>query len=204
MTRDMTRETYHHGDLKGALLRDGLAMVAAGRLEAVSLRELARGLGVSASAVYRHYPDKQALVAAIAAEGFRQFAATLTGAVGTATVGAADPAGPQRLAAAGRAYLAFAGANTGLFRLMFGSGGPGRAAVEAADASNPAGQAFGLLMQCLETAPLAPEETLRQAAAEAWALVHGLACLHLDGLLRPEAGAAALTAYSRRRFSAGA
>ena len=194
----MTRETYHHGDLKGALLRDGLAMVAAGRLEAVSLRELARGLGVSASAVYRHYPDKQALVAAIAAEGFRQFAAALTVAVG------ADQAGPQRLAAAGRAYLVFAGANTGLFRLMFGSGGPGRAAVEAADTSNPAGQAFGLLMQCLEAAPLAPEETLRQAAAEAWALVHGLACLHLDGLLPPEAGAAALTAYSRRRFSAGA
>lgn len=198
----MMRQTYHHGDLKQALVRDGLAMVAAGRLEAISLRELARGLGVSASAVYRHYPDKQALVAAMAAEGFRQFAEALE-------VAGAGPAGPGRLAAAGRAYLAFAGAKTGLFRLMFGGGcdggggGLGRAAVEAADASDPAGRAFGLLMHCLEAAPLAPGETLDQAAGEAWALVHGLACLQLAGHLPDQAALAAVTSYSHRRFRSG-
>lgn len=192
----MMRQTYHHGDLKQALLRDGLAMVAAGRLEAISLRELARGLGVSASAVYRHYPDKQALVAALAAEGFRQFAESLERA-------GAGPAGPDRLAAAGRAYLAFAGAKTGLFRLMFGGGSPGRAAVEAADASDPAGRAFGLLKHGLQAAPLAPGETLHQAAGEAWALVHGLACLQLAGHLPDQAAVAAVTSYSHRRFRSG-
>ncbi len=60
---------YHHGDLRPALIEEGLRLIAEGPADVLSLRELARRVGVSATAVYRHFPDKGALMAALAAQG---------------------------------------------------------------------------------------------------------------------------------------
>ena len=63
---------YHHGDLRAALISEGLRLLAIGDVEQLSLRQIARNVGVSPTAVYRHFPDKQALLTALAMEGGAQ------------------------------------------------------------------------------------------------------------------------------------
>src|SRR5919199_1636107 len=104
---------YHHGALKTALLDAADALLDEGGAGAVSLREAARRAGVSATAPYRHFADKEALLAALATRGFEQFGAALDEAARDAS----DP-----LAAMGLAYVRFALARPGRFRLMFGPG----------------------------------------------------------------------------------
>src|SRR5678815_5433850 len=67
-----TKKAYHHGDLRTALVDAGLTLLADRNADDLSLRELAREVGVSATAVYRHFPDKHALMSALAADGLRQ------------------------------------------------------------------------------------------------------------------------------------
>src|SRR5665647_3402764 len=69
--------TYHHGDLRDALIQAALREVELGGPEAVSIKALAKRLGVSQPAPYRHFADREALLAAVTAEAFRQFSATL-------------------------------------------------------------------------------------------------------------------------------
>src|SRR6266436_1404259 len=113
--RVSTRPSYHHGDLKAALL------AAAGRLleeegaEAVSFRAIARDVGVSQTAPYNHFDSKEHLLATVAEEGFRAFTALQRGAARTRSP-------KRRLYALGRAYVAFASAHPQLYRLMFGVG----------------------------------------------------------------------------------
>lgn len=164
-------EPYHHGDLRAALLRAAEAMLAAQGPQDLSLRAVARAAGVSHNAPYRHFASREALLAELAAEGFRRLAAVLEGA------GAG-------MAALGRAYLGFAGANPALYRLMFGQG-PSRAAHPALAAAADA--AF---------APLAARRPNHAAALRAWALVHGIAQLRADGHW-PEPGAALAEAVLR-------
>ena len=103
---------YHHGDLRSALIETGLVWLATRQGDDISLRELARLVGVSATAVYRHFPDKQALIAALCERGEAKLA--------TAQRAAADAAGGggSGFGASGEAYVRFALANPGLFRLM--------------------------------------------------------------------------------------
>lgn len=96
--------TYHHGDLRPALLRAAAKILEKEGSDAVSLRDLARRAGVSHTAPYRHFPDRRALLAALAEEGFAQLAAELEGR-------------PWREQAV--AYVRFAIANPERFRLMF-------------------------------------------------------------------------------------
>jgi AcrR family transcriptional regulator len=106
---------YHHGDLRAALL--GAAAVEIERIgyENLSLRELAASLGVSRAAPYRHFADRRALLGALAAEGFDKLATIYRKSIG------AGKTPRTRLAASGRAYLAFAAERPQLFRLMFAS-----------------------------------------------------------------------------------
>jgi AcrR family transcriptional regulator len=104
---------YHHGDLRAALMRAAAEEIERGGYENLSLRELAASLGVSRGAPYRHFVDRRALLAALAAEGFDALSAIYRKAAGKT---------PQaRLAASGRAYFAFAAEQPQLFRLMFAS-----------------------------------------------------------------------------------
>src|SRR5277367_5179643 len=94
--------TYHHGDLRAALLTAAAVEIERIGYEPLSLRELAASLAVSRAAPYRHFADRRALLAALAAEGFDQLTLIYREVTGTGN-------GPQtRLADAGRAYLAFA------------------------------------------------------------------------------------------------
>lgn len=106
---------HHHGDLRRALLTQTLALVENKGLHAVTLRALARRLGVSEAAPYHHFKNKQELLACLAAEGYARLYDAVRAAVDAA---GADPF--AQLAGIGRAYVEVALAHPGMFRLMFG------------------------------------------------------------------------------------
>jgi AcrR family transcriptional regulator len=162
---------YHHGDLRAALIAEGLRLLAERDADALSLREIARGVGVSATSVYRHFPDKEALLTALALEGLAQ--------LGVAQRAAGDAAGGGEagFAATGRAYVRFALANPALFRLIFTT--PALASSKAAGALE---SEAGALLQANAAAAAAKDGGEASIhAVQAWALVHGLAMLMLDG-----------------------
>lgn len=166
---------YHHGDLRGALLRAAQDMLDEGGPAAVGLREAARRAGVSPTAPYRHFADKDALLAAVATEGFA--------ALGAALREAAQPEA-GRINRMGHAYVRFALANPGLFRLMFGQSatqlGRDPALTAAAKATFAA---LGGVVGSEATSPIRDAMAARAPAIRAWAFVHGLAYLLLDGML---------------------
>lgn len=162
MSTSSKLRAYHHGDLRRAILEAALEMLEQEGSEGLGLRELARRLGVSPAAPYRHFDSRLALLEALAVTGYQRFAKAVKAAA------EASPADPLR--AMGRAYVRFALDNGNLFRLMFSpelerSGRPSlRMAADAAFASLAEVTAAGG----------------RLAALKAWAEVHGLAVLLLD------------------------
>ena len=163
-TSSRRRQRYHHGDLQAALLRAAGNLLEKEGIGALRLREIARRAGVSHNAPYRHFPERQALLAALAAEGFKRFRQQL------------DDAETQGgLHARGEAYVRFALEHPERFRLMFGSGLPFS---QHPDLLEQATQAFGGLANAI-AAHAGREAPL--AAIAAWALVHGLSQLLLDG-----------------------
>lgn len=160
---------YHHGELRAALVEAGLAALQSNAHEDISLRALAREVGVSPTAVYRHYPDKAALFRDLADEGLDRL-----GRYQKDAAGAALP--DQAFSATGRAYVRWALSNPALFRLIF-------VCIE------PVGETvFGQslpaqLLQANAAASTNDPVEARRRTVQAWALVHGLATLILDGLL---------------------
>lgn len=173
MTRTK-KQNYHHGDLRAALVQAGLKLLEERHGDDVGLREVARAVGVSATAVYRHFPDKAALLRALSAEGLARLA--------EAQHAAFDKAGRGKAGffATGGAYVHFALDNPALFRLIF-SNPPEQDLLKAAPDHVP--EAFRLLRE--NAASLVPAgasaETVNLAALDAWSRVHGLAVLMLDG-----------------------
>ena len=159
--KSRARRPYHHADLRPALLAAARRLLERSGPEALSLREAARRAGVSHNAPYRHFRDRDALLAALAAEGFDELAARMKVA--------GEAAGPRRLGAIGAAYVRFALESPGLFRLMFGGAVRGRDHPELAASAD---RAFALLQGEAGGAPARP--------IAAWATVHGLAHLLLD------------------------
>ncbi len=168
-----------------------MALVEESGVGAVSLRETARRVGVSAPATYRHFADKESLLAAVAAEGFRELGAELA---------AASRRERDSLSAMGMAYVRFALSRRGVFRLMFGPELAKRAGYP--ELQSAADQAFQWLKggvqdrgraapDAAQDSDLAAQES-DLAAIAAWALVHGLAHLFIDGVL-PETDAEAIT-----------
>ncbi len=193
-TVNIKKRPYHHGDLRDALIEAGMALLEQRHAEPLGLREVARAVGVSATAIYRHFPDKDALLRAIAERGFAR--------MGEMQLAAAQGlSGDDAFAATGVAYVRFALRNPAVFRLMFSR--PSRRdlfGLGEDEASTP----LRLLRE--NAAAVMPEdlpdEARRVVALQAWALVHGLAVLLLDHLVevddatiervingwRPEAG----------------
>ena len=171
-TSILPERNYHHGDLRKALVEAGLAALNVADSEALSLRALARDVGVSATAVYRHFPDKQALLAALAAEGIIL--------LGNAQRIAADAVGGGNagFAATGRAYVRFAIANPALFRLMFTH-------AETLASTVPGDHEAGRMLHANAIAKAGSAHEARRVEVQSWAIAHGLAMLILDGRLPP-------------------
>lgn len=164
-----TSKTYHHGDLRAALLEAGLRALESDKFGDISLRQLARDTGVSPTAVYRHFSDKAALLQALASEGIDQMARWQRDAAQ-----AADP--DEAFAATGRAYVRWALANPALFRLVFGkSDQVARSVFGDNDAAR--------MLRDYVAKFTGSEAGTQRFMLQAWAVVHGLAMLMLDGQL---------------------
>lgn len=173
----VSREQYHHGDLRRALLAATRTLLEQGETGALTLRAAALAAGVSAAAPYRHFADREALIAAVMTEGFNE----LADAIEQARRGGQDPV--SAYLAVGHAYLAFAVANPQLYRLMFGieCNKPGHP--DLLDAEQ---RAFGVVLQAARdcsSAGLIGARTPEHVALAGWAVVHGLSTLHVDGAL---------------------
>lgn len=174
--RPPVRATYHHGDLAHALVDVATTLVRRGGADGFSLRAAAKELGVDPAAAYRHFEDKEALLRAVAVNGFVALAETMEAGVARAD----DAAG--RLAAVGGAYVDFAVGEPALFRLMFAG-----AVVAPAEVSGVARSPSRILSDSIEALHAEGLCTidLPGAALLAWSAVHGLAFLIIDGRLGP-------------------
>ena len=166
---DTPRRPYRHGNLANAMRAAALAILDEAGPDVIGLRETARRVGVSATAAYRYFRNKEDLLASVAAQGFRELAAAMeTGAIES------DP-----LHGVGLAYVDFALQKRRLFRLMFGTILVQRAKYPELDEA--ARTVFGLLQRVSVSADgQLPEDN--SAGMAAWGLVHGLSSLFIDGL----------------------
>lgn len=170
------KSSYHHGDLRRALMDAALAMVKEGGVASLSLREAARRAGVSSAAPYHHFESVDALVTALCTEGFEGLAAAMR--EGAAKAGSDARA---RMAAMGRAYVHYAVTHPAHFRLMFSVPAPGLDAPSADEVP-----AFGQMLagiRALQAEGLAPKGAVAPLALMAWSTVHGLASLLIEGPL---------------------
>ncbi|MGH6819124.1 MAG: TetR/AcrR family transcriptional regulator [Methylovirgula sp.] len=163
---------YHHGDLRIALVKAARDILEKEGLEALSLRAVARNAGVSQAAPYHHFADKQALLDAVAAEGFQSLRSAMEVRIAKET----EPL--ARLYASGLGYIAFATENPALFRLMF-SELSGDAQLRTARDS-----AYQVFQDAV--AAVAPAGApLAIICLGLWARVHGLAKLILEAGVDP-------------------
>lgn len=178
-------DAYQHGDLRAALIQAGLKLLSEGGVAALSLRAAAKLAGVSNAAPYRHFRDKDALIAAIAEEGFRMLAAQMRREM--------DAAGSDyfaRLRASAWGYVSFARAHPGYFRTMFG-GVVGEDCGPLSPSLRAAGEeAYGVLRD--HVAVGIRRGRLRkgdpdEVSLAAWSVVHGLGQLFIDGQLTDRA-----------------
>ena len=182
MTGPKPPDRHHHGALRDAVLAAALRAAEEGVLDGLSLREVARDLGVSPAAVYRHFPDREAVLRAVAVAGFGRLAQAFDRAA-PMDEAVTDPARAiARFEALGAAYAGFARDHYGLWRLMFGPLGQG--------VSPPGGRsAFDWLVRVLDD--LAALGVIARADAPArmlaWAAIHGLSDLRARADLPPEA-----------------
>jgi AcrR family transcriptional regulator len=179
--QEKSTRPYHHGDLRRVVIETAQDMLQEEKGWQFTLREVARRAGVSHAAPYKHYPDKSALLAELAALGFDQ----LRGRIAGARQGKTRSARAELIAAA-EAYVAFGTDNPSLYRLMFSGDIDKKASAKLDEAS--AG-AFAELLAILERGQAGgafKKAPVRGQAAAVWALVHGLTTLTIDGQLLAE------------------
>jgi AcrR family transcriptional regulator len=169
------RTTYHHGDLRRTLVSATRRILKEEGADGLTLRAAARCAGVTHAATYRHFPSKDALLAAVAEEGFR----SLGRAMRRGSPSSDRPV--ERLVALAVAYVGFARRETASFRLMLGPGAPNKAdypSLEAA-ARETFATLVGAISQLQAGGLIRPGEPTRLAMT-AWATMHGLASLVVD------------------------
>lgn len=185
-------DAYQHGDLRAALIQAGLKLLSDGGTRGLSLRAAAQLAGVSHAAPYRHFRDKDALVAAIAEEGF----ALLTRRMRQEIEASASTEVLPRLRAAGQGYVAFAVENAAYFRTIFGGATCEEGAAPPASLQAAGAEAYNVLRDIV--AEGVRRGKLRHADPDqlslaAWSMVHGLGMLLLDnhvaGVRASDAGA---------------
>ena len=189
---------YHHGDLRRALIDQALRTIDAHGVDGLTLREAGRALGVSRTALYRHFADKQALVAAVAREGFRTFRLALVDAWQRHGRGRAG------FEAMGAAYLRFAVSHPSHYRVMFGRFD--ESCARDAELIDEAKGAFQALVDALvdgQREGWVRKDDPEMLARFVWSITHGIAMLVIDGQLRDgDASGAALNRYASGRIQA--
>jgi AcrR family transcriptional regulator len=167
---------YHHGDLRDALVQAALAEAERGGPEAINISALAKKLGVSQPAPYKHFADRETLMAAVTVEAFRQFTASLRESI-------ARPSKRAKLSRLAHATLDFGLRRNGLYRLMFAS----RVVASAPKDSEihvAAAETFRLLVDALEAPAVG---FLRERSGlKIWAALHGVVTLAEQGLMTGE------------------
>ena len=169
----MSRPTYHHGDLRRALVEAGIELARSGGADAVVLREVARRLQVSPAAMYRHFPDREALLGEVAREARRGLAQRMLDEL--ERVQHRDPRARAglRFRATGRAYLDFAADEPMLLGVAFLPIAPSGDQAEEPSAWH----LLGAALDDLVAAGIMPRERRAGAEAVAWSAVHGFAAL---------------------------
>jgi len=175
-TMGRAKKSYHHGGLDEALLEAAEVQLENEGPTGLSLRKLGRQLGVTPGAPYRHFEDKDALLAALATRGFQRLRQTMLDAQEGAS------GGEQRLRRGGVGYLEFASAHPELFRLMFGWM-PARDVPELCEAGDAAFAAYEQVLEACEREGLL-SRSVRDAGLLAWSAVHGAAFLLIDDRLK--------------------
>lgn len=175
--------SYHHGDLRSALLREAAALIAEAGVEGVTMRSLSQRVGVSRTAPYRHFADKEALLVAVAADGFQALRERLQ----AAQTGGRSEALVQ-FEEMGAAYVAFATSHPAHYRLMYGKEALQRDRhPELHEAANAIYDELGALIQRYQEEGVIRSGPAGELAYVAWSTVHGLASLLVDGQMeRPD------------------
>ncbi|MGE0592287.1 MAG: TetR/AcrR family transcriptional regulator [Vicinamibacterales bacterium] len=191
-----TRLSYHHGDLPRAMVREAVRIIQKQGVGALTLRTVGEHLGVSRTALYRHFANKDALLGAVADEGFRTLRQELLAAWETGGGGRAGFNGM------GLAYVRFAVTHTSHYRVMFG----GFVRPDRPKIDRESTDAFGPLVQAIEAQQ--QEGLIRGDASQAlasyiWAVVHGVAMLAVDGIITDRAAVESLAHFALERLWTG-
>ncbi len=180
--RRKSSRTYHHGDLKAALVAAAITILRDKGPTALTLRAVASATGVTATATYRHFADRRGLMAAVAEQGFQALQAAMLAGMRAAS-------GRLGLKAVAKAYVRFAQQHAAEYRVMFGP--------EVADASDLPSlrktardvlEFVGQGIAQLQAAGLVRDGDPMRMAAVTWASLHGLVMLSLDGQTHGAAG----------------
>jgi AcrR family transcriptional regulator len=194
------KTSYHHGDLRAALLTSAVGILNEEGIEQLTMRSLSQRAGVSRSAPYRHFESKAALLAAVAEEGFRSLTACLRTAEGN---GPGDEL--LQFREMGVAYVRFATDHPGHYRLMFGE----HAIEKAPDSTlqEAAEESFDVLTTAIEKCQAAEkvsqEKSARALAQVTWATMHGLAALLMNGQIEPPETVENLTRFTTQTLGDG-
>ena len=173
-----TRRSYHHGNLRPVLIETAVKLLDELGPSGLTLRALARRVGVTHAAPYRHFRDKAALLDAVAQEGHQALARRLHAALAT---GSESDSPERRFGRLALAYLDFAQQHPALYRLLFRSADVDAPAAQAAD--DPRTKVLDQIDGALRTPATpshSPDHESRQLALVLWAQLHGRAALILD------------------------
>lgn len=192
------RPAYHHGDLPRALLREAVRVIEKEGISALTLRAVGQRVGVSRTALYRHFADKSSLLAAVAAEGFRTLRSLLSRAW--------DAHGGRRqgFEAMGVAYVRFAVGHPSHYRVMFG--GYINQVADDSPLAQEGGAAFQVLVDAivsLQQHGVIRRDHPQELAQYIWATVHGIAMLAIDGQLKQPVDTVIRFANERMRTGLG-
>jgi AcrR family transcriptional regulator len=179
--QDLANRPYHHGDLRRVIVETAASMLSEENGWQFTLREVARRAGVSHGAPYKHFPDKDALLAELALRGFDQLGEQMRAAVKS------TPRSVRKaILAVAHAYIEFGLSNRSLYRLMFTASG---AATQGIQLSERALATMGVLLELLQRGQQSgvfKRKPVQGQAAACWAQVHGLTMLSIDRMLVPE------------------
>lgn len=195
--RRKRRNQYHHGDLRRALLDQALRTIQRSGVEALTLRAIAESLGVSRTALYRHFTDKTALLAVVATEGFRMLRERLL------TAWDSGGHGVPGFNEMGAAYVRFAIENPSHYRVMFGSFGNLEDAALATEGAGAFQALVDALISLQGTGAARADDPVTQAHF-IWAAVHGVSMLIIDGRFGPDQDrTAAIMRFTIERLMTG-